>query len=70
MPKYNAGVPEDEWNRLQNLPFKALTPADIPAEEWKAGYDEYQLRSDGVILSKRVGEVGWLDGKGGVSWLK
>lgn len=66
-----AGVPKAEWDTLQNLPMRPLVPTDVPNLEWNESMAKYKLREDGAVLADGMSiELGWLDGRGGVNWLR
>lgn len=50
---------------------RPLRPEDVPAIKWDGGMDRYFLREDGAIVCEGMSvELGWLDGQGGVNWVK
>ena len=65
------GLPEEEWERQQKLSKRPLTPADIPSESWRDGYNRYWLREDGIIEAEGLSvPLGFVTESGAVSWTK
>lgn len=65
------GIAEAEYRRRQKMPRRALSPADIPGLEWREMFADLVLREDGAVMGTSSElEVGWLDGKGGINWVR
>lgn len=65
------GVPAAEHQRQQALSRRALLPADIPTEPWRADHEHYLLRSDGAILAEGcAAPLGFVQADGSVLWAR